>query len=77
MADGIFGRCPTCSQNYFKLICDLSCSPEQDRFMRVTKSAVNEDNKEYATAIEVIRYAYTYVLRPSAEKTAMRGVKSE
>lgn len=58
MIEGIFGRCPTCVKNVYKLICDLSCSPEQSRFMRVTKTGTNFEGKEYAKAIEVNTYGF-------------------
>ncbi|CAL1681672.1 unnamed protein product [Lasius platythorax] len=38
MAEGIFGRCAICVRNMFRLICDLTCSPEQGRFVKVTKN---------------------------------------
>ncbi|XP_076281170.1 NPC intracellular cholesterol transporter 1 homolog 1b [Lasioglossum baleicum] len=41
MAEGIFGRCPTCTKNTFKLLCDLACSPEQSRFLRVLETTTN------------------------------------
>ncbi|XP_017791086.1 PREDICTED: Niemann-Pick C1 protein-like [Habropoda laboriosa] len=53
MAENIFGRCPTCIKNVYKLICDLSCSPEQSRFLNVTKTAFNEEGKEYVEELEV------------------------
>ena len=53
MGEGILGRCRTCLINAFKLICDLSCSPEQSRFMRVSKADVNNENKEYVKELEV------------------------
>ncbi|CAK9827722.1 NPC intracellular cholesterol transporter 1 [Anthophora retusa] len=53
LADNVFGRCPTCIKNIFKLICDLSCSPEQSKFLNVTKSKINEEGQEYADELEV------------------------
>ncbi|XP_076621985.1 NPC intracellular cholesterol transporter 1 homolog 1b [Colletes latitarsis] len=53
MIDGIFGRCPTCIENIYKLICDLSCSPEQSRFLQVKDVGINSEGKEYVKAVEV------------------------
>ena len=53
MAVGIFGRCRTCLMNAFKLICDLSCSPEQSKFMQVTKEGVTNEGKKYVEEVEV------------------------
>ncbi|XP_053973229.1 NPC intracellular cholesterol transporter 1 homolog 1b-like [Hylaeus volcanicus] len=53
MIEGIFGRCSTCVKNAYKLICDLSCSPEQSRFIKVTKTDKNNEGKEYVKEIEV------------------------
>ncbi|XP_078051346.1 NPC intracellular cholesterol transporter 1 homolog 1b-like, partial [Augochlora pura] len=41
MIEGIFGRCPTCVQNTYKLICDMSCSPKQSQFLRVIETKTN------------------------------------
>lgn len=53
MAETIFGRCPTCIKNVYKLLCDLSCSPEQSKFLNVTKTDENSEGKKYVTEIEV------------------------
>ncbi|XP_036144455.1 NPC intracellular cholesterol transporter 1 homolog 1b [Monomorium pharaonis] len=51
-AESIFGRCPTCVRNMFRLICDMTCSHEQGRFVKVTNSS--EDNGlEYVVESEV------------------------
>ncbi|OAD57255.1 Niemann-Pick C1 protein, partial [Eufriesea mexicana] len=52
MAETIFGRCPTCIKNAYKLLCDLSCSPEQSKFLRVTKVNKNSEDKEYVEELE-------------------------
>nr|XP_012232256.1 PREDICTED: Niemann-Pick C1 protein-like isoform X2 [Linepithema humile] len=53
MAENIFGRCPTCIRNMFRLICDLTCSTEQGRFLKVTKSDLDEDGMEYVVETEI------------------------
>ncbi|KOX74661.1 Niemann-Pick C1 protein [Melipona quadrifasciata] len=50
MAETIFGRCPTCIKNAYKLLCDLSCSPEQSKFLKTNE---NSEGKKYVTEIEV------------------------
>ncbi|XP_060813473.1 NPC intracellular cholesterol transporter 1 homolog 1b-like [Bombus pascuorum] len=53
MAEAIFGRCPTCIKNVYKLLCDLSCSPEQSRFLNVTKTNTTSEGKVYVEELEV------------------------
>lgn len=53
MAEGIFGRCPTCLKNMFRLICDMTCNSEHRRFVKVTKS-IKEDDIEYVHEVDVI-----------------------
>jgi len=62
MAEGIFGRCPTCLRNIFQLICDLTCSPEQGRFLRVTDS-IKEKNITYVNEVDVIPTSIIWFLR--------------
>ncbi|KYN10247.1 PREDICTED: Niemann-Pick C1 protein-like isoform X1 [Trachymyrmex cornetzi] len=52
MAESIYGRCPTCVRNMFRLICDFTCSPEQSKFVRVTKSA-EENGIEYVVESQI------------------------
>ncbi|XP_076381020.1 NPC intracellular cholesterol transporter 1 homolog 1b isoform X2 [Megalopta genalis] len=52
MIEGIFGRCPTCIENVYKLICDMSCSPVQSEFLRVLKNETNAKGT-YVSEIEV------------------------
>lgn len=54
MAEGVFGRCTTCLKNIFRHICDYSCSMNQSRFMKVTKSKINENGFHYIEELEVI-----------------------
>lgn len=51
-AADIFGRCPTCVRNMFRLICDLTCSREQGRFVRVTNSS-QDNGAEYVVESQV------------------------
>lgn len=54
MAESIFGRCATCVKNMFRLICDITCGPEQSRYMKVTKKTKEGNStKEYVNEIEV------------------------
>lgn len=32
-SDGIFGRCPTCEKNLGASICEMTCAPDQSRFL--------------------------------------------
>ncbi|XP_076646594.1 NPC intracellular cholesterol transporter 1 homolog 1b [Halictus rubicundus] len=52
MVEGIFGRCPTCVKNAFKLICDMSCSPVQSTFLRVVETRNNSAGNAYVSEIE-------------------------
>ncbi|KAL6429081.1 hypothetical protein ACFW04_008102 [Cataglyphis niger] len=51
-AEGIFSRCATCIKNMFRLICDITCSPKQSQFVKVTKSAI-ENGIEYVNECEI------------------------
>ncbi|CAL7944120.1 unnamed protein product [Xylocopa violacea] len=53
MAENVFGRCPTCLKNIFKLLCDLTCSPKQSEFLNVTKTNKDEEYGEYVEEIQV------------------------
>ncbi|XP_011865983.1 PREDICTED: Niemann-Pick C1 protein-like [Vollenhovia emeryi] len=52
LAENVFGRCPTCVKNMYRLICDTTCSPEQSRFVRVTNSS-EENGMEYVVESEI------------------------
>ncbi|XP_072764565.1 NPC intracellular cholesterol transporter 1 homolog 1b isoform X2 [Anoplolepis gracilipes] len=52
MAEAIFSRCATCMRNLFRLICDMTCSSEQSRFVNVTKSDT-EGDIEYVVESEI------------------------
>ncbi|KZC13635.1 Niemann-Pick C1 protein [Dufourea novaeangliae] len=54
MVEGVFGRCPTCVRNAYKLICDMSCSPVQSQFMEVMDTAVNSRGQSYVTEIKAL-----------------------
>ncbi|XP_048515025.1 NPC intracellular cholesterol transporter 1 homolog 1b-like [Athalia rosae] len=54
MAEGILGRCKTCTKNIFRSICDYSCAPDQSRFMAITKTeTVEVVNITYITGVQV------------------------
>ncbi|KAK2576131.1 hypothetical protein KPH14_007462 [Odynerus spinipes] len=55
MAEGIFGRCTSCLRNIFKFICSFTCSPDQSRFMKVVKDAVDESrpDEKYVEELEI------------------------
>lgn len=48
-----FGRCPSCMQNFQKIVCYLSCSPAQNRYVSVVKHSESEDKEE---VVEVTNY---------------------
>ncbi|XP_063704530.1 NPC intracellular cholesterol transporter 1 homolog 1b [Culicoides brevitarsis] len=52
LAEQMFGRCQTCTQNMLKSICAFSCSAEQSKFVSVKQSDMHE-GKEYAIEVEV------------------------
>ncbi|CAG9135892.1 unnamed protein product [Plutella xylostella] len=51
MADGALGRCPTCLKNFVRQICEMNCSPEQSRFVKVQQDTA-PDGSEYVTEID-------------------------
>jgi Niemann-Pick C1 protein len=56
LSDGILGRCPTCSQNFVRQICEMNCSPDQDRFVNVYDEQ-GPDNVSYVNEIDYRMYA--------------------
>ncbi|CAL7944118.1 unnamed protein product [Xylocopa violacea] len=52
IVEDIFGGCPTCLKNVFKLLCDLTCSPKQSEFLNVTKTNKDEEYGEYVEEIQ-------------------------
>ena len=61
MAESIYGRCPICVRNMFRLICDFTCSPKQNQFVRVIKSA-KENDMEYVVESQVILRSVFWLL---------------
>jgi len=81
MAEGIFGRCPSCLKNMIQGICSFSCSPYHWKFVNILKTETNPISlREYVTSIEV-RIAESYinetydsckgVIHPSSGRRAM------
>ncbi len=35
-AENLLGRCPTCFENFRRSICDLTCHPQQSKFLKPT-----------------------------------------
>lgn len=59
LAEQMFGRCQTCTQNMLKSICAFSCGADQSKFVSVTKTGEHE-GKLYAEEVEV-RLATEYM----------------
>eukprot|EP00095_Tigriopus_kingsejongensis_P012689 maker-scaffold22_size673200-snap-gene-4.23 protein:Tk12689 transcript:maker-scaffold22_size673200-snap-gene-4.23-mRNA-1 annotation:"niemann-pick c1 protein isoform x3" len=51
----LLGRCPSCLHNFKKAFCDMSCSPDQSDFMKVTKTVEvrGYDNESISLVHEV------------------------
>ncbi|KAG8178263.1 hypothetical protein JTE90_018810 [Oedothorax gibbosus] len=67
-----FSRCPSCLHNFRQLICFMSCSPWQSRFMRVVRSEEQGDDQEPdKRVVEEIEYhiseLYAYTLYDSCK----------
>ncbi|KAF5285860.1 hypothetical protein FQA39_LY04321 [Lamprigera yunnana] len=45
-------RCPSCMHNYIQHICEMTCSPQQSRYIDVVDVKKNEAGKEYITEID-------------------------
>ncbi|CAN7949324.1 unnamed protein product, partial [Ixodes hexagonus] len=45
-------NCPACSVNFRTLICSMTCSPRQSDFLRLVRTALNEEEKAYVADIE-------------------------
>uniref|UniRef100_A0A090XDR7 Putative cholesterol transport protein n=1 Tax=Ixodes ricinus TaxID=34613 RepID=A0A090XDR7_IXORI len=50
-------NCPACSVNFRALLCSMTCSPRQSDFLRLIKTAVNEEDK--TTHVAEIDYHLT------------------
>lgn len=46
LAVGILGRCPSCTHNLARHICDFICSPRHAEFIEVKKKKLNEHNRK-------------------------------
>jgi Niemann-Pick C1 protein len=46
LAANFLSRCPSCLQNLVAHICDMTCSPEQSRFINVTQTEKDENGRE-------------------------------
>lgn len=56
LASTFISKCPSCFRNIRQTICNLMCSPEQYKFLDVTKVAVNNgtgEEKEYVAKADV------------------------
>ncbi|XP_063706480.1 NPC intracellular cholesterol transporter 1 homolog 1b-like [Culicoides brevitarsis] len=51
-----FGRCPTCTKNILKSICAITCSPDQDKFLKIAEKT--EDGKCAKTVALHLDYEY-------------------
>lgn len=45
MVANFIGRCPSCLHNLLAHFCDLTCAPDQSRFINVTETAVVASGK--------------------------------
>lgn len=52
MAEGIFGRCPTCFKNFQKSICSFNCSPKQSEFLKGNLTTIKDDGKTSKALID-------------------------
>lgn len=45
MAEAIFGRCPACTHNLVRHMCDFICSPRHAEFIEVKKTKFHRDRE--------------------------------
>ncbi|XP_054723520.1 NPC intracellular cholesterol transporter 1-like [Uloborus diversus] len=63
-----FSRCPSCLYNFRRIICYLSCTPWQSRFLNVTKSSKVDDGTEVVEEIDYyVSKQYVYRLFDSCK----------
>jgi hypothetical protein len=57
LPEAILGRCPTCLANFRRNFCDLTCRPDQSRFVNATKvvKAKNFKGKKEVNCMECYR----------------------
>ncbi|GBP34888.1 NPC intracellular cholesterol transporter 1 homolog 1b [Eumeta japonica] len=52
MAEGVLGRCPTCVRNYMRQTCELTCAPDQSRFLVPYVMEAPIDGSTYVNEID-------------------------
>ncbi|XP_026752519.2 NPC intracellular cholesterol transporter 1 homolog 1b-like [Galleria mellonella] len=52
LADGVLGRCPSCVRNFARQICEMNCSPEQDRFVEIVRVEYGTNNTPYIEEVD-------------------------
>lgn len=45
MATSFLKRCPSCERSFIEHTCDISCGPDQSRFMNATQIEENTEGK--------------------------------
>ena len=46
LIDSIIGRCPSCARNMRKLFCDMTCRPDQSKFLAPNSTVVAQNPKD-------------------------------
>ena len=52
------GRCPSCIHNFKKLFCQLSCSPQQNKFIKVNKSSQKNQGSDLLKVDEILYFVH-------------------
>lgn len=51
-AESIISSCPACKENFFKLFCTFSCSPNQSLFVNVTEISTSTSKQQIITELD-------------------------
>lgn len=67
LPESVLDRCPACLDNFRKNFCDLTCRPDQSRFINVTEKIVEQF--ENGTSVELVSQLVYYISKSYNEKS--------
>merc|ERR1719264_1271763 len=67
LPEAVLARCPTCLANFRKNFCDMTCRPDQSRFVNASRTVKAEDFK--GKLVEMVEEVTYFVHEDFAEET--------
>lgn len=52
MAENLLSRCPSCTDNFVRHICDLTCSPKHSEFIKVKNVKKNNSSRKLINSLK-------------------------